>query len=176
MDANDVNKQKMEDAKPSISNGDEISSDRPNRLSPTAHATAIIAMSFSMLTHSWLLISVFPYSGFMAIHLVPSLNEETAGSYAGLIASAFMIGRALTSYSWGKVADRYGRKFVVISSLVMSLVFSILFGISPTFSCALLWRFFLGLGNGLVGTSKTILSEVAYGDELRETRGMGIGT
>lgn len=61
------------------------------------HTLSTIALCSCALTHSYLLISVFTYSGFLAIDLVPSANEENAGSYAGLIASAFMIGRATTS-------------------------------------------------------------------------------
>ena len=64
-----------------------------------------IALCLCTLTHSYLLISVFPYSGYMAIDLLSSVNEENAGSYAGWIASSFMLGRAISSYAWGKAAD-----------------------------------------------------------------------
>lgn len=54
-----------------------------------------VALCFCMLTHSYLLISVFPYSGFLAIHLLNLRlqSEDSAGPYAGLIASSFMAGR-----------------------------------------------------------------------------------
>mmetsp|Transcript_49163 Transcript_49163/g.74765 ORF Transcript_49163/g.74765 Transcript_49163/m.74765 type:complete len:628 (+) Transcript_49163:155-2038(+) len=139
-----------------------------------AHIPTTLALCWCMLTHSWLLISVFPYSGFMAVDLIDGLTEETAGSYAGLIASAFMMGRACSSYGWGKAADRYGRKFVLITSLALSMLFSILFGLSPTFGFALLWRFLLGMSNGIAGTAKTVVSEIARGNESAETKSMGL--
>jgi MFS family permease len=139
------------------------------------HLSSTVALCICTLAHSWLLISVFPYSGFMAVALVPGVDEENAGSYAGLLASAFMAGRAGTSYAWGKSADVYGRKFVLIASLGLSCLFSLLFGLSPTFGFALLWRFLLGMGNGIIGTAKTTVSEIARGNENLETRGMGLG-
>jgi MFS family permease len=124
-------------------------------ITTTEHGLSTMALMVCTLTHSYLLISVFPYSGFMAIDLIPSANEENAGSYAGLIASAFMIGRAITSYGWGKAADIYGRTTVLYASLGFSCLFSLLFGLAPTFGQALFWRFMLGVGNGMMGTAKT---------------------
>jgi MFS family permease len=79
----------------------------------------------------------------MAISLIPSANQENAGYYAGLLASSFMMGRALTAYHWGKAADIYGRKTVLFASLLNSIIFSIWFGLSTSFPLALLWRFLL---------------------------------
>jgi MFS family permease len=139
-----------------------------------SYATSTAALCICMLAHSYLLISVFPYSGFMAIDLIDSVNEENAGSYAGFIASAFMIGRATTSFGWGKAADTYGRTSVLYASLGLSCFFSILFGLSPSFPAALAFRFCLGLVNGIIGTIKTVVSELADGDERLEARGMNI--
>jgi MFS family permease len=138
------------------------------------HYSSTIAMCLCTFTHSWLLVSVFPYSGFMVIKLVNGTNEENAGSYAGLLAAAFMIGRALTSYSWGRIADIYGRKIVFYISLVLSAIFSVFFGLSSSFGVAFLWRFLLGASNGLVGISKAVVSETARGNVQLETRGMSM--
>jgi MFS family permease len=154
---------------------DERELSENNEIIPSAHTAATIALCLCTLTNAWLLISVFPYSGFMAIDLIPEVNEENAGSYAGMIASSFMIGRALSSYGWGKLADIYGRKFVLFASLGLSCLFSLLFGMAPTFGLALVWRFMLGLGNGIMGTAKTTISEIAQGNKKLETRGMGSG-
>jgi MFS family permease len=132
------------------------------------------ALAFAMMVQSYLLVSVFPYSGFMAMFLIPGVNEETAGSYAGLIASSFMFGRTFSSFEWGKAADMYGRVFVIRSSLLLSAVFSILFGLAPTFNTALFWRFVLGFCNGLIGPLKTLVSEITDGDQKAETRMMAV--
>jgi len=134
----------------------------------------IASLASAMLAQSYLLISVFPYSGFMAMHFIPNLNEENAGSYAGLIASSFMIGRTFTSFGWGKSADKYGRVFVIKVSLILSAFGSILFGFAPTFSSALFCRFLIGLSNGIIGPLKTLVSEMSKGDETKETQSLAI--
>ena len=154
---------------------DSFLSQQEKQCNERTYEKSIFALCICMLVHGWLLVSVFPYSGFLAIFLIPSLNEETAGSYAGLLASAFMAGRTLTSYGWGVMSDTYGRRFVLFVSLGWSCIFSMLFGCSRSFHMALFWRFFLGVGNGILGTTKTSISELAYGNEKLETKGMGMG-
>lgn len=138
------------------------------------HTASVLALCLSVFAQSYLLISVFPYSGYMAIDLLEGVNGENVGSYAGLLASSFMLGRALTSYGWGKLADRYGRVPVLQASLVLSLVFSFLFGLSTSFALALLIRFFLGIGSGILIVAKVSASELACGSQVLETKGMGM--
>lgn len=145
--------------------GDDGNGDEDERLS-----SVVVALSFTLMVQSYLLVSVFPYSGFMAMKLISGLNEDTAGSYAGLIAASFMAGRTFSSFEWGKAADRYGRVTVIEVSLLLSAFFSILFGLATSFPMALILRFMLGMCNGLMGTVKTLVSEYAKGDEKKETR------
>ena len=134
----------------------------------------VIALCVAMFTHSFLLISVFPYSGFLAIHLLKLQNEDDAAKYAGLISSAFMVGRASTSVFWGYVVDRYGRKFALYSSLLLSALFSLLFGFTRSFTSAMIIRFFLGCSNGIVATVKTMVSDMYSQDVKVESRTMSI--
>ena len=163
------------------------------------HFRSTLAICCCTFTHSWLLVSVFPYSAFMVIHLVPNTNEEQAGTYAGLLAASFMIGRALTSYGWGRISDIYGRKIVFYSSLSTSCLFCFLFGMATSFRMALVWRFLLGASNGIAGISKSkkrirllyigcmtmyvthsivcilaVVTETAHGNERWETKGMSL--
>jgi len=80
------------------------------------------------------------HSGFMAMHLLRGrllLDEESVGTYAGLIAAAFMTGRAVSAYGWGKVADTYGRVPVLQASLALSALFTLFFGMSTNYYEAL---------------------------------------
>jgi Sugar (and other) transporter len=138
------------------------------------HALSTTALCIAVLSVSYMLISVFPYSGYMVIQLKPTLNEENVGFYAGMMASSFMIGRAISSYGWGKAADVYGRVPCLSMSLLLSSLLSLGFGLSTTFVGALCWRFWLGIVNGVLPISKTSVSELAYGDRTLETRGMGL--
>ena len=133
-----------------------------------------LALCACMFTHSYLLISVFPYSGFLAIHLLQIENEDDAAKYAGLIASAFMAGRACTSILWGRAADRYGRIFALYSSLLLSALFSLLFGLTRSFTAAMIIRFLLGMSNGIISTVKTMVSDICSHDVKIESRMMNI--
>lgn len=110
----------------------------------------------------------------MAMFLVPSANEENAGTYAGWIAASFMIGRSLTAYAWGICSDRYGRVRTLQLSLGLSGLATLLFGLSSNFVVALVWRFCLGLSNGLISTAKVVVSELADGDTDRECQTMNL--
>ncbi|KAK3034705.1 hypothetical protein RJ639_032466, partial [Escallonia herrerae] len=87
-------------------------------------------------------------------------REEDIGYYAGYVGSSFMLGRALTSFFWGLVADRYGRKPVIIIGTSAVVIFNTLFGLSTNFWMAICTRFLLGSLNGLLGPIKAYASEV----------------
>ena len=110
----------------------------------------------------------------MALQLVPGTTAQSAGGYSGFIASSFMVGRTLSSYAWGKWADTYGRKPILVTSLLLSAIMSVVFGMSSSFAWALTSRLCLGLVNGLVGNCKTIVSELARGNGSLEKQGMGL--
>lgn len=134
------------------------------------HVATTVALCACTLCHRYLLTSPFPYSGYKAMSLI----TETAGTCAGLVLSRFMIVLTFSSYPWGKAADIYGRRFVLVTSLACSCVLNLAFGLSPTYRWASVARFFLGLSNGMIGTVKTAISELAGGDQKAETRMMGI--
>ncbi|XP_051147281.1 protein ZINC INDUCED FACILITATOR-LIKE 1-like isoform X2 [Andrographis paniculata] len=87
-------------------------------------------------------------------------REEDIGYYAGFVGSSYMLGRALTSVIWGAIADRYGRKLVIIVGCAAVVVFNTLFGLSVNFWMALVSRFLLGCLNGLLGPIKAYACEL----------------
>ncbi|XP_055817021.1 protein ZINC INDUCED FACILITATOR-LIKE 1-like isoform X2 [Solanum dulcamara] len=101
--------------------------------------------------------SLFPFLYFMIRDFHVAKREEDIGSYAG---SAFMFGRALTSAFWGVVADKYGRKPVIIFGTFTVVVFNTLFGLSINFWMAVVTRFLLGSLNGLLGPIKAYAAEI----------------
>ncbi|CAN0406273.1 unnamed protein product, partial [Laminaria digitata] len=94
------------------------------------------------------------------------------GYYAGLLSAGIMIGQIFSSNFWGLVADRYGSRFVLICGLVSTFALSVAFGFARTFAFAFACRFLLGLFNGMMAASKTLVSEVC-GTE-HGTVGMGL--
>eukprot|EP00262_Sarcandra_glabra_P002348 TRINITY_DN1262_c0_g1_i6.p1 TRINITY_DN1262_c0_g1~~TRINITY_DN1262_c0_g1_i6.p1 ORF type:complete len:492 (+),score=55.64 TRINITY_DN1262_c0_g1_i6:97-1572(+) len=104
--------------------------------------------------------SLFPFLYFMIRDFHVAKVEEDIGYYAGFVGSAFMVGRALTSIFWGVVADRYGRKPVIIIGVVSVIIFNTVFGLSINFWMAVSSRFLLGCLNGLLGPIKAYAAEV----------------
>ena len=113
-----------------------------------SHTMSSLALCSSVLSMMYLLMSAFPYSGFMALQLIPGLRHESAGTYAGILSGSFMIGRLFSAYPWGVISDRYGRKFVLLFSTASSAILMVAFGFSYSFPYAVCIRFFTGMCNG----------------------------
>ncbi|CAL0303605.1 unnamed protein product [Lupinus luteus] len=113
--------------------------------------------------------SLFPFLYFMVRDFNIAKTEEDIGSYAGYVGSAFMLGRALTSVLWGKIADRYGRKPVLVIGIIVVVIFNTLFGLSTSFWMAVITRLLLGSLCGVLGPVK------AYATELFRVEHQAIG-
>ena len=75
------------------------------------------------------------------LHPPPGLVPLPPGYSSGILISAIMLGRVASAYFWGFIADRYGRRPVIFSSLWCTAGFSIAFGFSKTFFWAFMFRF-----------------------------------
>ncbi|TVU50733.1 hypothetical protein EJB05_02120, partial [Eragrostis curvula] len=119
-------------------------------------------------------------------------KEEDIGLYAGFLGASYFVGRFFASFFWGVVADRIGRKPIIIFSvvsvdIVLSLViilsrviFNTLFGLSVKYWMAITTRLILGALNGMLAPIKAYSIEVcipehqALGLSIVST-GWGIG-
>nr|CBX25335.1 hypothetical_protein [Oryza brachyantha] len=87
-------------------------------------------------------------------------NEFLFVAITTLASSSYMIGRGFASILWGMVADRIGRKPVIIFSIFAVIVFNTLFGLSTKYWMAVSTRFLLGALNGLLAPIKAYSIEV----------------
>lgn len=85
---------------------------------------------------------------------------EDIGFYAGFVGASYMLGRALTSTAWGMVADRIGRKPVIVFGIFAAFLFNLLFGLSVRYWMAISTRFLIGSMNGLIGPIRAYAIEV----------------
>lgn len=67
----------------------------------------------------------------------------------------------LTMFYWGKAADRYGRKPVLVISNLAVAVFVTLFGTSKTLWQMILWRSLMGFFTGSVISIRTMFHEIS---------------
>jgi MFS family permease len=74
-------------------------------------------------------------------------------------------GEALSVWCWGLLSDKFGRKpILLVCSFGLALTL-VSFGLSTTFAGLAISRLSEGLLNGISGTIKAILAELANGDE-----------
>ncbi|RVW44984.1 Protein zinc induced facilitator-like 1 [Vitis vinifera] len=99
-------------------------------------------------------------------------TEKDIGYYAGYAGASYMFGRALTSILWGMVADRYGRKPVILVGTASVVIFNTLFGLSLNYWMAISSRFLLGSMSTLLGPI------MAYATEIfrEEYQALGLST
>jgi MFS family permease len=148
---------------------------------------AVLALCLSVGSVTYTVLSVLPYSGYMALHLMDkktskdnnpdtaaatgiALTTDTIGWYAGILSSAWHVGSACSASAWSRAADRYGRMTTLSLALVWSSLFSLAFGLassstaapSSAFWLAVTWRFCGGLtGGGVIGIAKTLALETS---------------
>ncbi|MGK3737070.1 MAG: nitrate/nitrite transporter NarK [Bacillariaceae sp.] len=109
------------------------------------HWMSTLALCSSVFSMFYLVFSIFPYGGFMALQLVPGLKYNSVGTYAGILTGSMKIASVFTAYPWGIISDTYGRKFVLLFSTASSAVLMLAFGFSTNFAYAVAIRILIGL-------------------------------
>ncbi|KAJ7523063.1 hypothetical protein O6H91_18G036000 [Diphasiastrum complanatum] len=99
-------------------------------------------------------------------------NEQSIGKYAGILASLFPFAQFCTSWMWGAVSDRTGRKPWLAFGNLVSAVSSLLLGLCKNYTAACAVRFLGGLFNGTVTITKSMLGELC--DESNQAKGFGV--
>jgi MFS family permease len=102
--------------------------------------------------------SIFPYINSMIEH-VGGIEKEDVGFYAGLIESLFSFTQMCVMIFWGKASDRYGRKPVLVLSLLGIAVATTLFGMSQSIMQMIVARCFAGVFAGTVVTLRAMFTE-----------------
>lgn len=134
---------------------------------PSFPYVAVIGSSLTLALNVYVLTNVFPYAGYLITWFDIAGTTNEAGFYSGFLVSSFMFGRVLTSLLWGVWADEIGRKPVLLFGCFALAVLQLLFGTTRSFYSALVYRFLMGLCNGLVGTAKTVGSELVPGNNQK---------
>ncbi|KAF9016693.1 MFS general substrate transporter [Hymenopellis radicata] len=87
-------------------------------------------------------------------------DETKTGYYAGLIESAFFIAECLSVFHWGRAADVFGRRRVLLLGPLGLALSMVGFGLSKNFWFLVLFRCLQGIFNGNIGVAKTIMGEI----------------
>lgn len=87
------------------------------------------------------------------------LDEVDVGFYSGLIESLFSLTQMFVMVWWGRAADRFGRKPVLVLSLVGVSCATALFGMAQGIWQMMLYRCLAGVFAGTIVTIRTMISE-----------------
>ncbi|KAK7043855.1 hypothetical protein VNI00_008020 [Paramarasmius palmivorus] len=87
-------------------------------------------------------------------------DETKIGYYAGIIESIFFISECLLVFQWGRAADRYGRRPILLLGPLGLTIAMVGFGLSKTFWPLVVFRAAQGVFNGNIGVAKTVLAEI----------------
>ncbi|KAJ3936874.1 MAG: major facilitator superfamily multidrug-resistance, DHA1 sub-family [Lentinula lateritia] len=86
-------------------------------------------------------------------------NEKKTGYYAGVLESTFFLAESFSVYPIGRLSDFYGRKPILLIGPLGLALAMLSFGFSQSFWWMVLSRAAMGVFNGNIGVSKTLMAE-----------------
>ncbi|KAJ1766272.1 hypothetical protein IW138_005976 [Coemansia sp. RSA 986] len=99
-------------------------------------------------------------------------NPKDISFYASLLLTSFTVCKAATSVHWGILSDRIGRRPVILIGLLGNLLTFVLFGVSKSFTWALVARSLNGLFTGNTIAIKSVIAEIS--DDTNRPRMMAM--
>jgi MFS family permease len=118
----------------------------------------IAALCYARWVEPVAFFSIFPFINQMAQEN-GNLADADVGFYSGLIESLFSLTQMFVMIMWGEAADRFGRKPVLVFSLVGVSLATALFGMARTIWQMILFRCLAGVFAGTIVTIRTMISE-----------------
>jgi len=102
---------------------------------------------------------VWPMLPFMVESFGVAKSEADLGAWVGAAGAAVSVGQLMSSYAWGALSDRIGRRPVLLMGMFNSTFSVLVFGTATTYTQCLVGRFLSGLLNGNAGVVKTYVGE-----------------
>lgn len=90
--------------------------------------------------------SVFPYLPAMIKDF--GVEQNKIARWAGLTSAVFSLSQSVTAIPWGRAADRYGRKPMIVLGLLSTMITFVIWGMSTSLTMAIVVRAIQGGGNG----------------------------
>eukprot|EP01127_Copromyxa_protea_P019243 TRINITY_DN6198_c1_g1_i1.p1 TRINITY_DN6198_c1_g1~~TRINITY_DN6198_c1_g1_i1.p1 ORF type:complete len:468 (-),score=53.40 TRINITY_DN6198_c1_g1_i1:95-1498(-) len=116
--------------------------------------------------------SIFAYVPFLVLDFSQDSSRDTAGTWAGFVSSVVYMGAFCSSYAWGKISDRYGKRPCLLAGTLGTFICCVLFGFSSSLPWAITTRFMAGLLNGNLGVAKAYLGLIT--NSRNQARAFGL--
>ena len=105
-------------------------------------------------------LSISSYMGYMIVDIGAASNTDGVGTWAGWLNASFSICQFFSSFLFGWLSDRIGRRVILLIGVFGTLVTTVAFGFAPNIFWAIALRSANGLLNGNVGIVKTCIAEM----------------
>ncbi|PHH82422.1 hypothetical protein CDD82_5999 [Ophiocordyceps australis] len=128
---------------------------------PKLPAKQLTILVIARLAEPIALTSVFPYLPEMIRDF--GVGQNQVAKWAGITAAIFAISQALTAVSWGRAADRVGRKPILLCGLFCTMACFLAWGMSTSLAMAMTVRAI----QGLMAIIRTIVAEIVPEKELQ---------
>ncbi|KXJ93565.1 major facilitator superfamily domain-containing protein [Microdochium bolleyi] len=120
--------------------------------------TQVMLLCYARMVEPIAFFSIFPYINQMLLRN-GGLAEADVGFYSGLIESLFSLTQMCVMMAWGRAADRFGRKPVLVGSLVGVSIATSLFGLATSIWQMILFRCISGVFAGTIVTIRVMITE-----------------
>lgn len=120
----------------------------------------IFCLCYTRMVEPMAFFSIFPYINKMAREN-GHLADADVGFYSGLIESLFSLTQVAVMIFWGKAADTFGRKPVLVFSLIGVTITTSIFGLAKTLGQMILFRSMAGVFGGTIVVIRTMISELS---------------
>lgn len=118
----------------------------------------IFLLLFARLIDPIAYFSIFPYVSQM-VYETGEIDQADVGFYTGLIESMFSLVQMMSMFVWGRLADHYGRKGILIICIAGVSLPTAAFGFSRTIWQMVLFRCIAGAMSGNALTVRSMISE-----------------
>ncbi|KAI1375458.1 MFS general substrate transporter [Hypoxylon crocopeplum] len=95
------------------------------------------------------------------------VERKEVAKWAGVTSSVFSLAQSLTAVAWGRASDRLGRKPVIMTGLLCTMICFLVWGMSTSLPMAIAVRAIQGASNGNVGIIRTMVAEMVTERELQ---------
>eukprot|EP00013_Stygamoeba_regulata_P000351 CAMPEP_0177637582 /NCGR_PEP_ID=MMETSP0447-20121125/5045_1 /TAXON_ID=0 /ORGANISM="Stygamoeba regulata, Strain BSH-02190019" /LENGTH=683 /DNA_ID=CAMNT_0019139513 /DNA_START=58 /DNA_END=2106 /DNA_ORIENTATION=- len=144
---------------PDGSNSDEVLLNEND--TPMPYLT-LFTLSCVIICDSLSITFIFPFLQWMVEYFAVSDDPHMLYVYAGILASSFSFAQCVASMLFGSLSDRFGRRPILLTGLMVNALALLAFGFSQTYWQALLFRVLGGALNGNMPVAKTYMGEVTH--------------
>jgi MFS transporter, DHA1 family, multidrug resistance protein len=92
-----------------------------------------------------------------------SVSNENQAQW---IVLAYMAGMGCGQLFWGLLSDRFGRRTILLTGLVLYVIAALLVGSSKTFNTLLVWRFIHGVAASSVVVARSVVRDLYEGRKM----------